>query len=372
MKKGFLAYMFILSLILFSACTPVPDEPTLLPNYKPYEDYISTMHTSVRVVLYVESEEEFDEYFGGIKEIYDTYDSLTDNFRSSEVEGVMSLYDINELVNSSNDPETTIEIDPKLYELLELGLEIETLTGGYFNMTIGYIVDVWKALIKKYTEEDVLGTIHGTVSNQDLQQAREDAQSIEIIENPLTLFINEGKHYLTMKKGAKLDLGAIAKGHATQKAVDYLEAEGMKYYLIDAGSSSISVGEKPSKNVKDYTIQLVNPLTFDLGGTYARAKIMNTTITTSGSYQQYVKAPDGKWLTHIISPKTKEPSYEYYSLTLIGDDAGLLDGLSTALFCMPANVIETFLNEHTEIEAVGMNGLELVVRFNETSRVVIK
>lgn len=372
MKKGFLAYIFILSIILFSACAPIPSGPDLLPNYKIYEDYISTMHTTVRVRLYVESEDEFVEYFDEIKAIYDIYDTLTDNFKSANSEDVLSLYDINLLVNSSSEPETTLEIDQRLYELLELGLEVEALTDGYFNMSMGYIVDVWKSLIDEYSEEDVLGTIHREVSAEDFEATKVLAQSIELVEDPITLSIEDGKYLLTMKKGAKLDLGAIAKGYATQKVVDYLESKGMKYYLIDAGSSSISIGEKPSESVKDYTVDLVNPLTFNLGGTYARAKLMNATITTSGSYQQYAVAPDGKWITHIVSPKTKEPSYEYYSLTLIGDDAGLLDGLSTALFCMPANVLEAFLNEHTDIEVVGMNALELVIRFNETPRVVIK
>src|SRR5690606_2918263 len=94
MKKGFLAYIFILSIILFSACAPIPSGPKI------YEDYISTMHTTVRVRLYVESEDEFVEYFDEIKAIYDIYDTLTDNFKSANSEDVLSLYDINLLVNS--------------------------------------------------------------------------------------------------------------------------------------------------------------------------------------------------------------------------------------------------------------------------------
>ncbi len=371
MKKGFILFIFVLFSVLFSACTPSDDsESELLTRTQ----WFFSMSTQVTVRLHVEKEEDFETHFNEIKNIYDTYHVLTDNFQSADSEEVLSIYDINEIVNSNEaEDETSIEIDQKLFELLELGLEVEELTDGYFNMTMGYIIDIWKDIF--YTDDDGLKVprvVGSKVPDDVINQAKIDAKAIEIIENPITLEVIEGKYMLTMKKGAKLDLGAIAKGYATQKAVEYLKDVNMKHYMIDAGSSSISVGVKPSETNKEFIINLLDPERHLFGDVYGQTRMTDTTITTSAYYKQYVEDNDGRIYTHIVSPKTKEPSSYYYSLTLISPDAGLLDGLSTALYCMPIDVLELFLDQNEGIELIGKDQNGVVIRFNETSRVVTR
>src|SRR5690606_10617513 len=105
-------------------------------------------------------------------------------------------------------------------------------TNGYFNMTMGKVIDVWKNMIKEYQTGD-------EVSLEAVNQTNTLAQSIQIIDDPIKLETISGKYYVTLKKGAKLDLGAIAKGYATQKVVEYLESMDIKEFLINGGSSSV-------------------------------------------------------------------------------------------------------------------------------------
>ena len=54
---------------------------------------------------------------------------------------------------------------------------------------------------------------------------------------------------------------------------------------------------------------------------------------TSGSYQRYYTV-DGKRYHHIIGKETLMPSDMYTSVSVICDDSGIGDALSTALFNM--------------------------------------
>jgi thiamine biosynthesis lipoprotein len=68
---------------------------------------------------------------------------------------------------------------------------------------------------------------------------------------------------------------------------------------------------------------------------------------------------EGNRYHHIVSPKTKMPAQFYHTVTIIGQDAALLDALSTALFSMPKNELEEWIADHqTEL------GLEIIT-FNQ-------
>ncbi|HLT00280.1 MAG TPA: FAD:protein FMN transferase, partial [Acholeplasma sp.] len=276
MKKIYLVLTSILIALSLIACAQ-SEKPE--DNRERVNILISTMHTYISGHVYVEPDLK-DEVISGIEDIFDLYNDLTDNFvQQGDVKGI---YYINQQAELS-EVEATVEIEKELYDLLQLGLDVMEETNGYFDMTIGKIVQVWKDLIDEIKQDEI-------VSEERLNQVYQAVDAIVLPEDPIHLFESEGKYFVTLKHGASLDLGAIAKGYAVQRVVEYIESKGIKSYLISGGSSSIVFGKNNPRTANgDYVIELVNPLNPVMFGGYAEYDGQNKSITTSGSYEQYVE-----------------------------------------------------------------------------------
>ena len=136
----------------------------------------------------------------------------------------------------------------------------------------------------------------------------------------------------TLPAGAQLDLGAVAKGYAGDRAAEILQDAGVTSALLNLGSSTIrAIGSKPDGS--PWRIALQDP-----NDTSAYAGVVSTTdlaIDTSGGYERYFQGDDGEIYWHILDPDTGYPAKNgLISVTVLSDSALTGDGLSTALFVM--------------------------------------
>ena len=338
MKKIWMILNLIFLSVLFSACTP--DELI----FSDQSIAISSMGTFISGTVSA-PQSTWESTYQEIKDMYELYHKLTDNYGGHE--GVKGIYYINELVKTTQ-ADQTVEIEKALYDILKLSLELHVLTDGYFDISIGRIVDVWKELIDTYE-------FPGQEVPQELiEHAQSVVENIPVIEDAVTLSTESGKYYVTLKYGAKIDLGAIAKGYVTQLVADHLASKGFNTYLISGGGSSMLYGEgNPRTEDGSYRTGLINPQdvinNLDVLGyrpkNYGIYTSTNYNVTTSGSYNQFVVS-DELMYYHIVSPKTKAPANYYLTVSVVGTDAGLNDALSTALFSMPPEVLNAFVELH--------------------------
>ena len=136
----------------------------------------------------------------------------------------------------------------------------------------------------------------------------------------------------TLPTGAQLDLGAVAKGYAGDRAAELLKDAGVTSALLNLGSSTIrAIGSKPDGS--PWRIALQDP-----NDTSAYAGVVSATdlsIDTSGGYERYFEGDDGEIYWHILDPDTGYPAKNgLISVTVLSDSALTGDGLSTALFVM--------------------------------------
>ena len=128
------------------------------------------------------------------------------NYLNEAKKLILKLSDLSDNFNSYNDyvnvyyinknPETTIEIDKMLYDLLLLSEQYRIKTEGYFNIAIGEIIDGWKELLQRSDDEKLIGTKYESmyISKTDYDDKVREIKSIPIIEDGIKLTNQHGKY----------------------------------------------------------------------------------------------------------------------------------------------------------------------------------
>lgn len=229
----------------------------------------------------------------------------------SRLEKLLSISgnsDISKLNNSTKFP---VEVSNETCELINKSIDISRKTNGDFDITIYPIMSLWGFDNDKYV-----------VPN--------DNQISDVLKSVSYENVQVEKNHVSLKEKCKIDLGGIAKGYITQKAVDVLKKNGIKSALINCGGNVYALGTKLDNSM--YNIGIQDP---DYNSDYfGKIRLQDQFAITSGAYQRYFKQ-DGKIYHHIMDPKTGKPSNsDICSVTIVGVDGTLCDAYSTALFVM--------------------------------------
>ena len=139
---------------------------------------------------------------------------------------------------------------------------------------------------------------------------------------------------------AGLDVGGAAKGLALDRAARSLSgATEISAALVTAGSTTITIGEKPDEEPWRIGVEHPRDPEAIMASVEARGPV---TISTSGDYQRYFEA-GGIRYHHILDPTTGKPVRGMRSLTVVGAETALdSDILSTALFVMGASDAQAY------------------------------
>lgn len=284
-------------------------------------------------------------YAGDSKEVFDKnceeawsllaeYHKLFDIYY--EYSGVNNLCTLNK--NAGGDP---IKVSSKLVDFLLYAKELYTLTNGEMNIMMGAVLRLW---------HDARTDGGYIPSPESLTEASKHVSFdfLEIDKENNTVRITD--------KNARIDVGALGKGYATEKAAKHLESKGIKSYVLSIGGNIRLIGTKP--NGEGWGTGINNPKYREPDNSiclYAwmhvdenednicdscktpkfatKITISDTSCVTSGDYERYFTV-GGKKYHHIIDKDTLMPADYFSSVTIITANSGLADCLSTALFCM--------------------------------------
>lgn len=267
-----------------------------------------------------------------IEKIFTKIDKLTDNFNARDLNNVYKI-------NTTNE---NVEIEPELYEILKLSFSSDLDSLSYFNPLCGSLSKKWKESLK---------------NNQVLDDATINSELLKM-QNTHLEFVNEAE--VKRIGDGEIDLGAVTKGYALDKIKEYLDQHNFKKYLIDAGSSSLLLGEK--KNNKNFKVKITN-----LDNAYIHAK--NCFISTSSSSRQKVEI-DGKIYSHIINPITGGAINEHDAVIVVSSKGYLGDILSTAFINESLDSIKR-LEQQFEVQTIVIDNNKIVYQ-NESIEVTNK
>ncbi|MGL5914894.1 MAG: FAD:protein FMN transferase [Culicoidibacterales bacterium] len=238
------------------------------------------------------------------------------------VEGVNNVAMINQQAGI-----TPVAVESELLEIVQFAQEITQQSGNAFSVLLGPVSDIWRM----YQD----GSKTGIPDQTTLDELRPLMNSDQLIVDEAAQTI-----YLT-QAGMVLDLGAIAKGYATEYVSQWLKSQGIEHAIINAGGNVKTIGTHPENTV--FRIGLQDP--DDLKTVFGSVAIEEQSVVTSGDYQRYFEY-EGLRYHHLLDPTTLQPARMYRSVSIITEDSMLADALSTTLFVLSQADGEEFITKY--------------------------
>lgn len=335
MKKILQKSMIVAFAFLLGCAQATPSEPVETQKLRSDMCFDCGFDTFLQLTGFPLEEEEFKEVFQESSDLFRHYNDLFDIY--NDYEGINNIKTIND--NAGIAPVT---VEQPIIDLLKEAKEYYLLSDGNFDITMGNLLRIWHNYRTEGIELNQSQKPGHTPSSEELQEAslHKGWDQIIINEEEGTVFIQD--------KEISLDVGAIAKGFATELIARHLEEKGYHTGAINAGGNNRTLGQKP--NGQPWRIGIQNPeaqgplFTIEMDGTCS--------FVTSGDYERFYVSEDGNAYHHIIDPKTSFPATHYHSVSIVTQDSGMADCLSTTLFTLSyeegLQLIDSFKQAHPD------------------------
>jgi thiamine biosynthesis lipoprotein len=302
-------------------------------------EWTGSFDTVIQMIVYTDSEQTFQKYvtlakkrFQELHQLYDIYNVYP---------GINNIRTINE--KSGLEP---IVVDQAIIDLLLFCQQHSQQTGGVVDITLGPVLAIWHTY-REAALADPSKSLVPPMSELQTASKLADATALKIDQTNRTVQLS--------RVGMSLDIGAVAKGFATQRIADELKTAGLTSGILSAGGSSVLLIGKPADPERPtWNIAVQDPdgnLLIPDGRLLDTISTNDNSIDTSGDYQRYYTV-EGVVYHHLIDPKTLMPGRYYRAVTVMTPDNGLADFLSTTLFLLPIDQGLAILKQYPGSEAL--------------------
>ncbi len=252
------------------------------------------------------------------------------NDEMHRIDRLMSTYKPDSEISRANRQaaEKPIKISVELLDLFAKGIEMSRLTHGAFDFTYASVGQMYDFRAGVRPDEKQINAMLPAI----------DYRFVVLDPEKQTVFF--------ARQGVRIDLGGIAKGYAVERAVGILRAQGIEHGLVSAGGDSRILGDRRGA---PWIVGVRDPRNPDR--VVARLPLVDEAVSTSGDYERFFEE-DGVRYHHIISPATGHSASEVRSVTIIGPNATMTDGLSTSVFVMGVQDGLQLIDSLADFEAV--------------------
>ena len=242
-----------------------------------------------------------------------------------------------------------VKVSPPVFALLKQARALSLETGGAFDITIAPLVRCW-------------GFMHGSGRVPAAEQLAEARARVGM---GLVEFHEANSTVRFSRPGVMLDLGAIGKGYAIDRALVALREAGVTSGLIHGGTSTIyALGNPPDADFWQVAIERP-PNSAGLSDFPETVALRDESLSVSAVWAKAFEA-QGKSFGHLIDPRTGEPVSDAVLAAVILPSATETDALSTALLVGAGAVHERLAQSRPAIRTLLVlktgNGLQVESR----------
>ncbi|MHC1786220.1 MAG: FAD:protein FMN transferase [Christensenellales bacterium] len=300
--------------------------------------FFGSFDTVISIIGYASSQDVFaaetgkaQERFEYLHQLYDKYNAYGD------------LHNLHYL--NAEAAKAPVAVAPELFSLISWAKKMYAATNKRVNIAFGSVLALWHQAREDYELDPEKAYLPAMA---DLREAalHTSLEDLVLDEDAGTIFFRDPL--------LQLDIGAVAKGYAAELVARELLAGPLTSFAINAGGN-IRLGRPPLDGRANWGVAVQDPDGFVLSDSNTDVMdtlfLHDTSVVTSGDYQRYY-VYNGERYHHIISPDTLMPPRYFRSVTIITEDSGYADLLSTALFLMPCEEGQRFLSGLTGVDAV--------------------
>ena len=259
-------------------------------------------------------------------------DSVIDDVNHS-----VSTYIPNSDISKINQGDSTVVVDSIFKEVFKISAEVNKKTNGYFDPTIGVLRNAYGfGDVKPLKEIDSI-TLDSLMKYVGFHKVKINTDGTISKEYPQIYF----------------DFNAVAKGFGIDCLGRYLEAKGVKDYLIELGGEILTKGENLDKKqewvvgIESVDSELENR-SFE-----ATVKLKDVGMASSGNYRKFrIDSATGKKYVHTLNPLTgSAEKSDVTSSTVIAPTCGVADAYATSFMALGLEKSEELLKNLPNVEA---------------------
>jgi thiamine biosynthesis lipoprotein len=250
----------------------------------------------------------------------------------------MSTYRETSDISRLNRGDTAVVVDSLFQDVFQLSEQVNRESGGYFDPTVGDLVNLYGFGPEKAPKELDSATVDSLMQFVGFDK-------IQISE--------EGKVTKTAPE-VYLDFNAIAKGYAIDLIGHFLDSKEVDNYLIELGGELLAEGSNLKKN-SPWMVGIDDPNQAQGKRTYTAAiMLMDRAMATSGNYRKNRTDPEtGKMFVHTINPLTGHAEKsDLLSASVLAENCALADAYATAFMAMGYEASKELISSLEKVDAL--------------------
>jgi thiamine biosynthesis lipoprotein len=212
-----------------------------------------------------------------------------------------------------------VRVSPAVFRLLEQARRLHRDSGGAFDITIAPLVRCWGFMDGSGSWPDP-GEVARVLRHVGMQHVILDEENLTV------RFDGDG---------VMLDLGAIGKGYAIDRAAETLREAGVASALLHGGTSTVyGIGKPPGDDVWKVAIESP-PGDGATPRLLATVSLQDEALSVSAVWGKCFEH-EGKSFGHVLDPRAGQPVSKAVLAAVVLPSATETDALSTALLVLGA------------------------------------